>query len=264
MRAEMVSRLAAISALLGALLMVSGCSLPAAVNTQPKGETEQVAEAAWSVSDYEESARLFELAAARDPQSVTALVGLGKSYTALAQYNRAQNALFRARELNRRNPEVHNQLGNLALQEMHPKTAIEHFDEALRLDRTNLAALTGKAVSLDYLSRHAEAQDVYTRALQTWPTNFPLLSNYALSQVLGGSIGSGTRLMEELLRDPGRGDSVRANLAIAYALDGRSRDARAMLSGLMSDADIEASLRHYAAARQDYLAGKPIGYMIFQ
>ncbi|MBJ2149347.1 tetratricopeptide repeat protein [Paracoccus sp. IB05] len=260
----MFSRLAALPAILSALLVLSGCSLPAVMEKQPQGETEQVAEAAWSIGDYEEAARLFELASARNPKSVTALVGLGKSYTALAQYNRAQNALFRARDLNRRNPEVHNQLGNLSLQEMHPKTAIEHFDAALRIDRTNLAALTGKAVSLDYLSRHAEAQEVYTRALQTWPTNFPLLSNYALSQVLGGNIGAGMKLMEELLRDPANGDTVRANLAIAYALDGRSRDAKAMLSGLMSDADIETSLRHYAAARQDYLAGKPIGYMIFQ
>ncbi|WP_283179177.1 tetratricopeptide repeat protein [Gemmobacter sp. 24YEA27] len=260
----MFSRLAALPAILSALLVLSGCSLPAVMEKQPQGETEQVAEAAWSIGDYDEAARLFELASARNPKSVTALVGLGKSYTALAQYNRAQNALFRARDLNRRNPEVHNQLGNLALQEMHPKTAIEHFDAALRIDRTNLAALTGKAVSLDYLSRHAEAQEVYTRALQTWPTNFPLLSNYALSQVLGGNIGAGMKLMEELLRDPANGDTVRANLAIAYALDGRSRDAKAMLSGLMSDADIEKSLRHYAAARQDYLAGKPIGYMIFQ
>ncbi|MCL4067141.1 tetratricopeptide repeat protein [Pseudomonas sp. GX19020] len=260
----MFSRLAALPVILCALLVLSGCSLPAVMEKQPEGETEQVAEAAWSIGDYEEAARLFELASARNPKSVTALVGLGKSYTALAQYNRAQNALFRARDLNRRAPEVHNQLGNLALQEMHPKTAIEHFDTALRLDRTNLAALTGKAVSLDYLSRHAEAQEVYTRALQTWPTNFPLLSNYALSQVLGGNIGAGMKLMEELLRDPANGDTVRANLAIAYALDGRSRDAKAMLSGLMSDADIEKSLRHYAAARQDYLAGKPIGYMIFQ
>ncbi|MFE3836879.1 tetratricopeptide repeat protein [Pseudogemmobacter sonorensis] len=260
----MLSRLAVLPAILTTLLLVAGCSLSASAVKPPQGETEQVAEAAWSVGDHEEAARLFELAAARDPNSVTALIGLGKSYTALSQYNRAQNALYRARELNRRNPEVHNQLGNLALQEMHPKTAIEHFDEALRLDRNNLVALTGKAVSLDYLSRHAEAQEVYRRALQTWPTNFPLLSNYALSQVLGGGIGAGTKLMEELLRDPAHGDTVRANLAIAYALDGRERDARAMLSGLMSDSDIEASLRHYANARKDYLAGKPIGYMIFQ
>lgn len=247
-----------------AAILISGCVMPLPGNQSPPAETEQVAEAAMSIGDYEESARLYELAAARDTRSVNALIGLGKSYTALGQFNRAENALTRARDLNRRNPEVHNQLGNLALQQMHPKEAIEHFDKALQLDRTNLVAFTGKGVALDYLSRHAEAHQVYEQALKSWPTNFALLSNYALSQVLGRRIGEGTRLMEELLRDPANGETVRANLAIAYALDGRERDARAMLSGLMSDAEIEASLRHYSVARQNYLAGKPVGYMIFQ
>ncbi|MCB5408731.1 tetratricopeptide repeat protein [Pseudogemmobacter faecipullorum] len=237
--------------------------MPGAATKAP-AETEQVAEAAWSIGDYEEAARLYELAAARDSRSVEALIGLGKSYAALGQYSRAGNALARARDLDRRNPEVYNQLGNLALLEMHPKEAIDHFSDALRLDRRNLAAFTGKGVSLDYLSRHAEAHEVYREALKFYPTNFPLLSNYALSQVLGRQIGEGTRLMEELLRDPANGETVRANLAIAYALDGRVRDARAMLTGLMSEAEINASLRHYEAARQNYLAGKPVGYMIFQ
>lgn len=244
-------------------MLMSGCVMPGAATKAP-AETEQVAEAAWSIGDYEEAARLYELAAARDSRSVEALIGLGKSYAALGQYSRAGNALARARDLDRRNPEVYNQLGNLALLEMHPKEAIDHFSDALRLDRRNLAAFTGKGVSLDYLSRHAEAHEVYREALKFYPTNFPLLSNYALSQVLGRQIGEGTRLMEELLRDPANGETVRANLAIAYALDGRVRDARAMLTGLMSEAEINASLRHYEAARQNYLAGKPVGYMIFQ
>ena len=259
----MVSGFVRSAVALGLVMLMSGCVMPGP-GTKAPAETEQVAEAAWSIGDYEEAARLYELAAARDGRSVEALIGLGKSYAALGQYSRAGNALARARDLDRRNPEVYNQLGNLALQEMHPKEAIVHFSDALRLDRRNLKAFTGKGVSLDYLSRHAEAHEVYQEGLRFYPTNFPLLSNYALSQVLGRQIGEGTRLMEELLRDPVNGDTVRANLAIAYALDGRVRDARAMLTGLMSDAEIDVSLRHYEAARLNYLAGKPVGYMIFQ
>jgi Flp pilus assembly protein TadD len=260
----MISRHGVLMFCLGLSALVSGCSLPGQVPTSPASETEQVAAAAYSIGDYAEAARLYERAAERDPKSVGALVGLGKAYTALGQYSRAQNALIRARMLNGRNPEVLNELGNLELQQMHPKIAIEHFDDALKLDRDNLVALTGKAVSLDYLSRHLEAQEVYRTALKTYPTNFALLSNYALSQVLSGDIGAGINLMEELLRDPTNGETVRANMAIAYALDGRTRDARAMLTGTMSGAEIDAALRHYTAAREDYLAGKPIGYMIFQ
>ena len=243
---------------------IAGCVMPHADASKSGDENVQVAEAAYSIGDYGEAARLYEVAALRNPNSVSALIGLGKSYTALSQFSRANNALVRALQLNGRNAEVHNQLGNLALMELHPKRAIEHFDAALRLDRKNLSAFTGKAVSLDYLSRHAEAQEVYREALKTYPTNFPLMSNYALSMALSGRIGEGTKLMEELLRDPARGDTVRANLAIAYALDGRTRDARAMLEGVMPPAEIEATLRQYAVVRRDYLEGKPIGYLIFQ
>lgn len=248
----------------GLVLSLAGCVLDLPNSATPATETVQVAEAAHSIGDYAEAARLYELAAARDGKSVPALIGLGKSYTALGQFNRAQNALTRAAKLNRRNPEIHNQLGNLALQEMQPRRAIEHFDDALKADRTNLAAMTGKAVSLDYLSRHSEAQEVYRRALATHPTNFPLLSNYALSQVLSGQIGAGTKLMEELLRDAQNGETVRANMAIAYALDGREGEARAMLAGVLSGAEINSALSLYAAARQAQRAGQPIGYMIFQ
>lgn len=261
---EMISRHGVLVICFGLTILLGGCALPGQVSTTPASETEQVAAAAHSIGDYAEAARLYERAAERDPKSVAALIGLGRAYTALGQYSRAENALIRARALNGRNPEVLNELGNLELQQMHPKIAITHFEAALKIDRHNLVALTGKAVSLDYLSRHTEAQDVYRTALKTYPTNFALLSNYALSQVLSGDIGAGIKLMEELLRDPTHGDTVRANMAIAYALDGRTRDARAMLTGTMSGAEIDSALRHYAAARADYLAGKPIGYMIFQ
>lgn len=260
----MGTRAMASAAMVALAFGLAGCSQLGRGAAAATSETEQVAEASYSVGDYEEAARVFELAAQRDPGSVAALVGLGKSYTALRQFSRAENALVRARQLNPRNPEVHNQLGNLELYQMHPKQAIGHFDKALGVDRKNLVALTGKAVALDYLSRHTEAQAVYNRGLEFYPTNFALLSNYALSLVLSGEIGRGTRLMEELLRDPASGDTVRANLAIAYALDGRTRDARTMLQGIMSSAEADAALKHYAAARADYLAGKPIGYMIFQ
>lgn len=260
----MFLRNAMLVALATAAIGLTGCGSmnPLAQRAAPS-ETEQVAQAAYSVADYHEAARLYERAAEQNPRSAEALLGLGRSYMALGQFNRASNALMRARELGGQRAEVNNELGNLALMQMHPKEAIGFYDTALRADRNNLAALTGKAVSLDYLSRHAEAQKVYRQAIAHYPTNFALLNNYALSQVLSGQIGEGLTLMEELLRDPNRGDSVRPNMAIAYALEGRVRDARAMLEGTMSGAEIEETLAYYAKVREAYLAGKPVGYMIF-
>lgn len=247
------------------LLALAGCSLqplegPGAADPQ----TVEVAKAAYSVGDYVEAARLYERAAEQSPRHADSYIGLGKSYLAQSQYTRAESALLRARELQPRNPEVHNALGELALRRLQPAAALEHFSQTQRVDARNLKGFIGKAISYDYLSRHAEAEPVYLEGLKYYPTNFALLNNRALSLVLSGRIGDGTRLLEELLRDPDRGDTARANMAIAYALDGRERDARAILQGVMTPPEISESLAHYRRLRSEYLAGKPIGYLAFQ
>lgn len=249
-------------------LLLAGCAMPFETGQSAGGDadkqTAEVAAAAYSVGDYVEAARLYERASEQYPSDVASYIGLGKSYLAQDQFTRAESALNRAKQLQPRNPEVHNTLGELALRRMQPAVALEHYAEALRRDPRNLKGFIGKAISYDYLSRHAEAQPVYAEALNHYPTNFALLNNRALSLVLGGRIGEGTTLLEELLRDPDRGDTARANMAIAYALDGRERDAAAILKGVMSPQEISAALAHYRNLRRDYLAGKPIGYLAFQ
>lgn len=255
----------AFAMLLGAGLFLSGCAVPSApFGNASENQTTEVAKAAYSVGDFEEAARLYERSTESDPGQVDAYIGLGKTYTALRQFGRAENALKRAAELAPRNPDVHNSLGALALHRMHPAVALGHYETALRYDRRSLPGLTGAAVSLDYLSRHAEAGTYYQQGLQHYPTNFALLNNRALSLVLAGRIGEGTALLEELIRDADRGQTARTNMAIAYALDGRNREARAMLTGLFSNAEIDQAMAHYATLRRDYLAGKPIGHLAFQ
>lgn len=245
---------------------LAGCSLQpfeAAGSAEPT-QTTEVAQAAYSVGDFVEAARLYERAAEQNPKQVANYLGLGKSYLAQSQFTRAESALNHARQLAPRNPEVHTTLGALALNRLQPAQALEHYQAALNSDGRNLSGYIGKALSYDYLSRHAEAQTVYAEALRHYPTNFALLNNRALSLVLSGRIGEGTTLLEELLRDPDRGNTARTNMAIAYALDGRERDARAILAGVMSPQEASAALTQYRRLRTEYLAGKPIGYLVFQ
>lgn len=245
-------------------LSLAGCSALDKVTRADNSESNQVAEAAQSVGDHAEAARLYERAAERNPDSSDSLVGLGRSYIALNQFSRAENALTRARDLDRKNPEILNQLGTLALHRGDAEAGLSQFDEALRQDRRNLGALTGKGVALDYLSRHNEAQEVYNQGLAIYPTNFVLLNNKSLSQVLSGDTKSGFALMEELRSDPNLGDSVRANLAIAHALEGRPKEARSALNGMLTSSEIERLMRSYGEARKAKLQGKPIGHLIFR
>jgi len=226
-------------------------------------EAVKVAQAAYQSGDYEQATVLYERASREDLDSAPALIGLGKSYIALGQYIRAENALERAHDVAPRNTEALTELGYLALTRKQPRLAIQHYEAALRTERRSLPALTGKAVSLDFLSRHQEAQAVYQSALKWYPTDFALLANFGLSLVLAGRIGEGQRLLEELNNDGPRGGAVRENLALAYVLDGRDADARAILSISMSPGEIEETITYYRRIGADHRAGKPIGYLVF-
>lgn len=254
-------------AVIGAVAaLLLGCARPDQDRRSPLDVAQEieVAQAAASVGDYAEAARLYEKAAERTPMSLPILNGLGASYISLGQYSRAENALLRARQLHPREVEALNLLGKLALQQRDPARAFGYFSDATGLERRNLDALTGKAVALDYLSRHAEAAVVYAEALQTYPTNFVLLSNAALSMVIAGQHDKGISLMEELHRDPNMGGNITTNLAIAYALQGDEAKARQILRKVMSGAEAERALRLYRQARQERAAGKPIGHLIFE
>ncbi len=257
-----------LGAVLAIALTVSGCAgLENGGAFQSAGasgsEAVKVAQAAYQSGDYEQAAVLFERASRDNLKSAPAFIGLGRSYIALGQNIRAENALERAHDIAPRNTEALTELGFLALTRKQPRKAIEHYDAALRIDRRNLPALTGKAVSLDFLSRHTEAQAVYQDALTWYPTDFALLANYGLSLVLAGRIGEGQRLLEELNSDQPRGGAVRENLALAYVLDGRETDARTLLSITQSPGQIDEIITYYRRIRADYRAGKPIGYMVF-
>ena len=227
-------------------------------------ETIEVADAALAVGDPTEAARLYERASEGREENAQVLLGLGRSYMQLGQLGRAENALLRAAQLAPRDPAVPIELGRLALQRRQPEQAMAQFDRALTLDRRSLGAITGKALSLDYLSRHSEAQAVYRMGLDIYPTNFALLNNQALSMVLSGRIGQGIVLLEELVTDPQRGNTARTNMAIAYALEGRERDARAMLTGTMPEGEIAADLAYYRKIRTDFMAGRPVGHLVFR
>lgn len=260
----MLTQVPRLTVLLVSFAMLSGCLGSAGEEAARTSDTTQVAEAAFSVGDYAEAARLYERVSQSAPGSVTALIGLGRSYAAMGQTSRAEGALMRARELNPRNPLVLNELGRLALGQGSGEKALAQYDAALTQDRRNLGALTGRAVTLDYLSRHAEAQEVYRQALGIYPTNFVLMSNQSLSMVLSGQGAAGIALMEELRRDPNQGSEVLPNLAMAHAIEGNISSARSVLKGNMSEARITQLLRRSEEARKARAAGQPIGHLIFQ
>ncbi|AJE48843.1 tetratricopeptide repeat protein [Celeribacter indicus] len=226
-------------------------------------ETLQLAQATTEAGDPATAAKLFEKVLRADPISVPALLGAGDAYARMGQNDRAEAVLERAHELAPNNAEVLTTLGRVKLAQGQPTAALEEYEKALRIDRRNVAALTGKGVALDQLSRHADAQAVYETALAMYPANFILRSNYALSLAISGQMVKGTGILQELVRDPNAAPHVRGNLALVYGLAGRDTDARATLALDMSPAQVEENIAAYRAIRRLMLEDKPIGALIF-
>ncbi|WP_241559971.1 tetratricopeptide repeat protein [Solirhodobacter olei] len=249
-------------------LTLGACSMPmlqgAGGGTDgTRSATLQLARANEDAGNYTEAAKLFEQVLATDPNSVAALLGAGESYGSLGQTLRAEDALKRGLKLDPGNVDILNQLGRIRLAEHDSAGAIAYFNRALNESPRNVSAFTGKAVALDYASQHRAAQAVYKRALAIYPTNYILLSDYALSLVVTGQQERGIRILQDLIRDPTAAKHVRGNLALAYGLAGRDTDARATLKTDFSAAEIKHNIAVYHSLRRLMAEGKPIGALVF-
>ena len=248
---------------------LSACSLQAPTTSAPPAQTQEtettlsLAQATAKSGDHARAVKLYEKVLTAEPQNVAALMGAGDSYARIGQNSRAEAILLRADELSPRNSDILAILGRVHLAMNRPTDALGNYDAALKAQRGNVSALTGKGVALDTLSRHAEAQEVYEYGLKLYPTNFILRSNYALSLALTGQQGRAISMLQELVRDPVAAPHVRGNLALVYGLAGRENDARATLALDLSAQEIEQNIRVYQSLRRLMLDDKPVGSLVF-
>ncbi|ASM74932.1 MULTISPECIES: tetratricopeptide repeat protein [Roseobacteraceae] len=255
--------------LIAVALSLSACAVQTVPNAGPGRTTEEgsstlrLAQATAESGDYTNAARLFEKALTSDPESVAALKGAGDAYSRMGQHGRAETVLLRAHELASNNDDVLAILARVYLAQKRPDEALKYYDKALRINRSNISAITGKGVALDTMSQHLKAQKVYQEGLSTYPTNFILRSNYALSLALTGNSDKAINILQELVRDPNAAPHVRDNLALVYGLAGLENEARATLSLDMSAQEIEENIAIYRALRRTMNDGNPIGSLVF-
>lgn len=259
------SRLCLVLAVLGlsACAQQSGPMAGSDKSAEAGSSTLRLAQATAESGDLANAARLFEKVLSIEPDSVGALTGAGDSYAKMGQLRRAETVLLRANQLAPRDDAILAILGRVYLAQSRPNDALSHYNKALRINRHNLSAITGKGVTLDTLSQHQQAQKVYLDGLSIYPTNYILRSNYALSLALTGNSQRAGAILRELVHDPKAAPHVRDNLALVYGLAGLENEARATLSLDMSATEIEENINIYRSLRRMMLAGNPIGSLVF-
>jgi Flp pilus assembly protein TadD len=117
--------------------------------------------------------------------------------------------------------------------------AIGDCDALLAHDPRDMAAVVDKAVALDLLGRHTDAQTLYRRALAAKPDDEGVRSDLALSQALQGNIAEATATMAPLRARADLPERVKADLGLLYTAGDDPASARAWLDGRApDDADV--------------------------
>lgn len=114
-------------------------------------------------------------------------------------------------------------LGNAYLKAGRFESARQAYDEAMELGEDSSRTALSLALADLALGRNAEAIDTLNSYRDTVAS-----SDYGLALALSGQPAQGISVLSEALRGGENTPKVRQNLALAYALAGRWREARAM------------------------------------
>jgi len=94
---------------------------------------------------------------------------------------------------------LHGPLGSIFVLTGEAQQAVAEFDAALAHDSRNVRWLTNKAIALDLLKQHTQAQDLYRKALAESPGDPTIVSNYGLSLALSGNKDEAARVIAPLV-----------------------------------------------------------------
>lgn len=123
-------------------------------------------------------------------------------------------------------------LGNSYLRAGRFESAIQAFGDAMKLGDNS--ARTALSLALAQIGAGRDQEAVAT--LEDWRDALPA-ADFGLALALAGQTGRGVAILTDTLRSGENTPKVRQNLAYAFALDGRWREAR-----LMASQDLPANL----------------------
>jgi Flp pilus assembly protein TadD len=113
-----------------------------------------------------------------------------------------------------------------------PAQAIIEFD-AMTTDPLRWSV--NKAIALDMLGRHAEAQVLYHRVLAKQPDDVVVLTDLALSLILSGHLAEAARIAAPLIDRTDLSPRIQSSLGIVQAVGGDLQAAHRALGATVND-----------------------------
>ncbi len=152
-------------------------------------------------------------------------------------------------EASPREPAYRTLLGNAYLRAGRFTSAASAFDDAMKLGDNSTRTALALALANVAAGRNQEAVAI----LDDWRDAIPA-SDLGLALSLAGETSRGVAILSDAIRSGESNTKVRQNLAYAYALDGRWREARLMIAQDLPADKIDARISDWAmqARPEDY------------
>lgn len=124
-----------------------------------------------------------------------------------------------------------------------PRAALAMFDQAIGNDEKNIRAYQGKAIAMNTMGNHKEADEVYEQALKIQPDSVNIINNFAMSKILQGEYQKALDLLTPLATTATANDTVMENMALANCLLGKTDNAKKLYNKRLSSKQIKENLQ---------------------
>jgi Flp pilus assembly protein TadD len=209
----------------------------------------RVAEAAEAAGERDMAVSMYMDAANAAPADDATVI---KAAQGLARNGSPQSAIaLLARRLKAEpgNTGLLRTLGGIQVLSGDPESAEQTLSAVLARDPDDDKAMVDKAIGLDLLHRHGEAQALYRQALARTPGDAVASNDLALSLLLSGRPGEARAVLGPFADETGLPSRIRINLGIMDAADGRPSEARDLIGSHIRTRDLSALTRAAAGNR---------------
>ncbi len=227
------------------VVAVAGCSAGA---QDASRQDASIGEAALNAGNPDVALRLADDTLVHSPNDAGALTRRGTALTALGRLDEARENLRRAVSLEPHNIDARLALGRVQLP-VDPLAAEESFQEVIRHDGQNAAALNDLGIARDLQGRHTEAVGAYRAAISAAPEMTAARVNLALCLAILGQGQEAIGLLRPLAEQPGATRKVKEDYAAVLAMTGDRPKAEQILSANMSSSELAPAVDVLASLR---------------
>ena len=178
------------------------------------------AAAALEEGDAATAATYYRGVFTRDPENVTAAIGLMRSLRLVGGLDEAQAVAAKALKLKPDDPAVLAEVGKVKLAKGEATEAAALLARAVNGDAHDWKLRSALGLAYDRLGDYGRADRSYEAALRIAPDNAAVLNNFALSRAMANDLDGARGLARRAIAAPGADLRVRQNLALIYALSG--------------------------------------------